>query len=79
MKAEGERAKPRRPLFPPRFRELTQPGPCGLCGDPAYLADHAGPVHPCCAANALTIAMGQPCPACAASRAAARWEGYRRR
>jgi hypothetical protein len=54
---------------------LTNPGPCRVCGDPAWLADVTGPVHPCC----LLWAEREPgglCRSCEASKAHQR--GWRR-
>ena len=50
-------------------------GKCRFCGEETWRRDPAGPVHPCCAIHAVE-SPGQPCPACEASKKAAR-RGHR--
>jgi hypothetical protein len=54
---------------------LTNPGRCRVCGDPAWLADATGPVHPCCLLWAERE-PGAPCRSCEGSKAHGR--GWRR-
>jgi hypothetical protein len=53
-------------------RHLDVAAPCRLCQYPTWGADEDGPVHPCCLFWIDTIQAGHPCPACVASRVAAR-------
>lgn len=58
---------------PPKdLRRLELPGVCRFCGDPTWMADDDGPLHPCCEMWAAVLAAGKPCPACAQSRSATR-------
>lgn len=60
-------------LWPPGVTPTAQPQPCRYCARTAWLADTAGPLHPCCRSNAARFAAGLGCPACRASeRSAAR-------
>jgi hypothetical protein len=46
--------------------------PCRYCLAPAWSTDRVGPLHKCCQYWADQIKLGKPCPACVASRVAAR-------
>lgn len=46
----------------PRYSSSAFPGPCRLCGGPAWMQDELGSVHPCC-----QLWNRGDCPACKAS------------
>jgi hypothetical protein len=51
----------------PEKVRAVKPEPCRLCGEPTYLADERGPVHPCCVI--WFEQFGRPyCRGCRASR-----------
>jgi hypothetical protein len=49
---------------------LENPGACRYCGQPSWLSDQTGPLHPCCQLWAEELKPAGPAPACAASRTA---------
>ncbi len=51
-----------------KTERVISAGPCRWCGDPSWLADPFGPVHPCCERWQEIILTGRKCPACVEAR-----------